>query len=125
MVRANAKSATKIGAVRVQDVLQDLNGASRLLESQVKCGFGKEEVLESLCAEILNKVQRIEGASMSEKGEMSDAIAHGPWAPEQKKLLSGVLVQGRQSTHAEVSEKAPIRRANQKCHNVENLVVLK
>ena len=125
MVRANARSATKIGAVRVQDVLQDLNGANRLLESQVKCGFGKEEVLESLCAEILNKLQRIEGASMSEKGEMSDAIAQGPWAPEQKKLLSGVLVQGRQSTHAEVSEKAPIRRANQKCHNVENLLSMK
>ena len=100
-------------------IVTELEDAANLIKLQLAAGLGEDDIKETLSRHYESRICGLPSLSSAHKSKLTEAINGGPWLPAQKKLLaSAVLTSGSQLKKTA----STTRRANQKCHHIENLI---
>ena len=99
-------------------LMEELSGASALLQAQTDAGMNANDVKEMMARSFEARIDAHPTLSASDKSNLTSEITRGPWNAEQKKMLAtSVLGNGLAK-----SKRSASTRANQKAYNIENLI---
>ena len=85
--KQNKRKSTPTAMVQVHEVLEELSGATLLLEAQVQAGLIEAETRDAMFRSVMTVISRMEAVNSKHVTELTRVANSGPWTAEQKRKL--------------------------------------